>query len=120
MKNKYSTVIGIVVGVIIGFLNGFFGGGGGMICVPALELLLNYQSKNAHANSMLIILPLSIISAVIYLINNYINLIDIALVSIGVLIGGVMGAILLKKLPEKFIAILFCVLMLIAGIKMIV
>ncbi len=120
MKNKSSTILSIIVGTIVGFLNGFFGGGGGMVCVPALELLLNYQSKKAHANSMLIILPLTIISAIIYLINNYINFLDILLVSCGVLVGGVVGAMLLKKLPDKFIAVLFCILMFIAGIRMIV
>ena len=55
----------------------------------------------------------------ILLVGEYIDVWDIVAVSGGVLIGGIMGALLLKKLPEKVIAIVFAVVMLVAGIRMI-
>ena len=119
MKRSSNIILSVIIGIVVGTLNGFFGGGGGMFCVPMLENFLKYESKVAHATTMLIILPLSILSATIYLLNNNINFLDIFFVSFGVLIGGVIGAILLKKLPKVFIEVLFCVLMIIAGLKMI-
>ena len=120
MKKSKVICFSILTGILVGTLNGFFGGGGGMICVPSLVYLLNYPEKKAHATAMLIILPLTIISSVIYLINNYINIWDIVIVSIGVLVGGIIGAFLLKKLPPKVIGIIFAIVMLVAGIRMIV
>ena len=120
MKRGLTAVFSIFVGIVTGFLNGFFGGGGGMVCVPMLELMLKYNNKKAHATTMLIILPLSIVSATVYLMNNFIYFQDILITIFGVLFGGVLGAFLLKKLPENLIAILFCFLMFVAGIKMVI
>ena len=119
MKNVKYFWFSILTGIIVGFLNGFFGGGGGMICVPALIFLLGYQQKKAHATAMLVILPLTVISSIIYLINNYIEILDIFAVSGGVLIGGLIGALLLKKLPEKVVGVIFAIVMLIAGLRMV-
>lgn len=114
-----NSFLTIVIGCVVGFLNGFFGGGGGMICVPMLETILKINTKKAHATSMLIILPLSLVSATIYLINNFIFWQDILITIFGVLLGGIIGAFLLKKLPQKLVMIMFCILMFVAGLKMV-
>ena len=96
------------------------GGGGGMLCVPALMWIAGLNEQNSHATAMLVILPLSVVSAIIYFLNNNIQLFDVLSVAGGVLIGGILGAILLKKLPAKVTAICFIIIMLLAGIKMVV
>ena len=118
VKVKHSTLISIITGAMAGLVNGIFGGGGGMIVVPMLTKLLKYKSKNSHATAILIILPLSIVSGLLYL--NFGNFsLDVGIpVTIGIIVGGVMGAILLSKLSSKWVIIMFSIVMAVAGGKM--
>lgn len=106
-------------GSFIGFLNGFFGGGGGMVCVPVLNKIAGLSEKRSHATAIAIIFPLSLISAFIYVINGYIKSLPLITVTIGSLAGGIIGAFALKILPPKWVRIIFAVIMLVGGIKLI-
>lgn len=110
----------VFVGGVIGLINGFFGGGGGMICVPALEHFLKMPEKNAHASAILIIFPLTFVSSIIYILNGNIQSLSLLTVGGGVLIGGILGSFLLKWLPEKIVGVIFAILMLIAGVRLLV
>ena len=89
-----------------------------MLCVPLLEKILHEPTKKAHATAILIILPISIASAVMYIINGYFSLSGTLSVSAGVVGGGITGALLLKKLPSFVIGIIFAVIMIAVGIKL--
>lgn len=117
IKRK-NIILSIITGIVSGGINGLFGGGGGMIVVPMLTKCLKYKSKNAHATAILIILPLSIISGILYLSFGKFNLNIGIPVGIGVVIGGVIGAFLLKKLSSKWIVLIFSIIMAFAGGKM--
>lgn len=115
-KQKWLLVAS---GAVMGLLNGFFGGGGGMVCVPILEKVLHLDSKHAHATAIAVILPLSLISAFIYVLNGYIQSFPLVTVGVGVIAGGVLGSFALKWLPPKVIRIIFAVIMFLGGIKLI-
>ncbi|MBR2614462.1 MAG: sulfite exporter TauE/SafE family protein [Clostridia bacterium] len=116
--SKLEKIVMILAGIITGFINGIFGGGGGMIIVPILTFLLSKKNKIAHATAILIILPMTIVSAIFYLVFGSFKW-DIGLpVGIGVIVGGVIGAFLLKKLSANWVNILFIIVMLFAGGKM--
>lgn len=117
MKLKKKLLL-ILAGAVTGFSNGFFGGGGGMIVVPILTLLLGLEEKNAHATAIAIILPTSIISATVNLINGNFDLSVGIPTVIGVFIGGIIGALLLKVINNKLLVKIFCVVMVIAGVKL--
>lgn len=110
----------VLCSIAIGLTNGFFGGGGGMICVPLLENIYEIDNKKSHATTLAIILPLSIVSSVIYFFENNLNFNDLIFITIGVVVGGVIGAVLLKKLNSKIIRIIFALVMVIAGIRMVI
>lgn len=110
----------IVVGIVTGFLNGFFGGGGGMLVVPAILAILKISEKESHATAIAIILPLSIVSAVVYIIKGINGGEWIIPTTIGVVIGGLLGASLLSKLSTKVVTAIFYIIMIIAGIRMII
>ena len=107
-------------GTAIGFINGFFGGGGGMLCVPLLDKVLKEETKTAHATAILIILPISIVSAVIYIIGGHFMWQPALITSAGVVAGGVGGAFLLKVLPPKAVGLVFSLVMITAGVYMMV
>lgn len=106
-------------GALIGFVNGFFGGGGGMICVPLLQKVLHLPDKYSHATAIVIILPISLVSVVVYMLSGTIQTLPFVAVSGGVVAGGVLGAFLLKFLPEKILRIIFVFVMLAGGLKLI-
>lgn len=108
-----------IIGIITGFTNGFFGAGGGTIFVPAAERILNIEEHKAHATAIAVILPLSIISAIIYLIKIEIPWVTVAMVSLGGVAGGYTGAKLLKKFTGKWLHIIFGIFMICAAIKMV-
>ena len=118
MKKKVQKVVMLVGGAVIGFINGFFGGGGGMICVPLLEKVLKKQTKVAHASAIAVILPISIVSAIVYVVGNNFALGVTLKAGVGVVVGGVLGAVLLKKLNSPLINLIFAGLMIVAGVKL--
>lgn len=116
--NKLKIVYCIVGGILVGFINGFFGGGGGMIVVPLLIFLLGLEEKEAHATAIFVILPLSIASSIIYITKNSLDYINLLTCGLGVVLGGLIGALLLNKMNNKVLRIIFSGVMIIAGIKM--
>ncbi len=117
-KEKNYTLFAVMAGALAGFFNGLFGGGGGMIIVPMLIHLLACPQKKAHATAILIILPLSIVSGLFYLSFGVLN-VNVAIpTGIGVVLGGIAGALLLSKLSSKWVLIIFSVVMAVAGFKM--
>ncbi len=108
----------LILGIVAGILNGFFGGGGGTVVVVILITMLKKNPRIAHATAILIILPLSIVSAVVYSAFGSFDLSVGVCVTIGVIIGGVIGAFILKKISPKWLSIIFAIVMTVAGIKM--
>ena len=119
MKNKKNLLL-VFVGTITGLVNGFFGGGGGMIVVPMLTLLVKLEEKKAHATALAVILPITLVSVAIYLFNGAarLNLAETIFTAIGVTAGGVIGALLLKKVNNAVLVRAFAVVMLAAGVKL--
>ena len=107
-----------VSGAAAGLVNGLFGGGGGMLVVPMLTFLSKMPVKNAHATAILIILPVSALSGILYAAFGNFSLSSGLPVSAGVLAGGIAGAFLLKKLSAKWVSAVFALVMLAAGLKM--
>ena len=108
----------IIAGLIIGFVNGFWGGGGGMICVPILVNLLGLPEKKGHATTLLIMLPLCIASFVIYLIKGSVEVLTAVNVGVGFVIGGVLGALILKNINNLVLKLIFSLVIIAGGIKL--
>lgn len=115
-KKFFCTAL---VGLFIGAVNGFFGGGGGMLVVPVLTALFNLEEKKAHATAIAVILPLCLVSGIIYCVKGAFVLETGGPSALGIVIGGIAGALLLKSLSNGFLKLLFYGIMLAAGVKMI-
>lgn len=120
--NAKQKILLTAVGVVTGIVNGFFGGGGGMIVVPMLTMILGLEQKVSHATALAVILPVTVVSTVAYFLRGAVlaPTLTIIIVAVSVTVGGIIGALLLKKVSGKALGKIFAVLMLIAGVKMIV
>lgn len=107
----------IFFGGITGFLNGLLGAGGGMVAVPVLRR--DMETKEAHATSIAVILPMSIASAISYILKGAVKFSDALPYLPGGIAGAFLGIYLLKKVKPKFIKKLFALVMLWAGIRMV-
>lgn len=105
--------------VFIGVVNGLFGAGGGMLAVPCLTYIGGLDEKSAHATAIAAILPLCLVSAIVYALGESCKNEVILPVVIGVTAGGIFGALLLKKLSSDVVSFVFYALMAFAGFKMI-
>ena len=120
MKNK---LILSSASVIAGVVNGFIGTGGGII----LYFTLKFLNKNKTAEEMkdimamivASIIPMSIISAVIYIIKGRIIYNQLGVYLPAALIGGLAGAFLLDKLKFKIVKKIFAAMIIYAGVRMI-
>ncbi len=119
MKNSKSNLITAAAGLAIGIVNGLLGAGGGMLAVPMLKKM-GLEQKAAHANAVALILPVSVLSAILYLSKNYVNLSDaIAYIPTGIL-GAILGTYFLKKISPLWLKRIFGIFMVYAGIRLLV
>lgn len=116
--NLKKLLLPACLGGAIGVINGFFGGGGGMVAVPALERAYGQKSKNSHATSIAVILPVSVASAVVYLTGGGVDYLMLGVCTLGSSVGGILGSFALKKAANRSISAIFCIVMLAAGIRM--
>jgi uncharacterized membrane protein YfcA len=112
-----SKIYLVLSGIIIGIVNGFFGGGGGMVCVPILEKVLKIDNKKSHATALAVMLPIGISSALVYIFRVSMDWTMFSFVVVGFIIGGIIGASLLKKIKGKIVRVIFIFVVLAAGIR---
>ncbi len=105
----------IACGGAVGLANSLFGGGGGMLAVPVLEKS-GYEEKEAHATAILVILPVSLFSLLLYFIGGFYDFSVLIPTAIGVTAGGILGAKMLGKLPVKAVNLTFAFLQAAAGV----
>lgn len=113
-KSKQKNGRRMVCGGLVGAANSIFGGGGGMIGVPLLQKT-GMAEKQAHATAILLILPISLLSFVLYAAQGLYDFEVLIPTAIGVTAGGALGAKLLGKLSERRVSVLFALLQAAAG-----
>ncbi|MCJ7856262.1 sulfite exporter TauE/SafE family protein [Lachnospiraceae bacterium NSJ-143] len=109
----------LIFGLITGLVNGVFGSGGGVAAVYVLEKYGRLEAKKSHATAVGVILPVSVVSAAVYLFKADIMIKSVLITSAGGIIGGVIGAVLLSKVSNKIIHRIFGIFMIVSAVRMI-
>ena len=116
IKNKKhfkSTLWGIAIGAV----NSLFGAGGGMIAVPLLKKY-GLDQKSAQANAIAVILPITVISAILYLVKGYVTLKESFIFVPSGLIGAIIATFALQRFSNKILQKAFSAFMIYAGIRL--
>lgn len=115
MKRKYGAYL---AGALAGLVNGIFGAGGGMLLLPVLEKTTDLKGKECFACAVCIILPLSLISAGVYLLRGGQFAAESLPYLIGGGAGGVVAGLLLKKVSAVWLHRLLGIFILWGGFRL--
>ncbi len=115
MIKKWHTALG---GFAVGIVNSMLGAGGGMLAVPLLQKSGLNQTQ-AHASSIAVIFPLSLLSATLYITSGKVGFSQALPYYPVAVIGAVAGSLLLPHIPEKWLRRIFGIFMLWAGVRMV-
>ncbi len=117
-KILYTTLTGSAAG----FLNGFLGAGSGVLLMFVIAAMNPDKSDDASrdnfATVIACVLPISIVSTIIYIKSGAVGEDIIGRFAIPAAIGGLIGAVLTDRLNTKILRIVFAVIVVIAGINM--
>jgi hypothetical protein len=104
---------------LAGGINGLVGTAGGIIFVYMLTYLTKNDAKDNFATTICAVLPISLISSIVYFKNSKVDFQIISKVSIPCILGGLLGALIIDKIDKKYLSIIFACLVIYSGIKMI-
>ena len=105
-------------GALAGFVNGLLGSGGGMLALPALRKS-GLDTRRSHAGALAVMFPLSLFSATMYLLGGRVEFKQALPYIPGGIIGAVLGAVFLRKIPTPLLRRVFGFFALWAGVKLI-
>lgn len=118
MKSK-KYLYASFAGVLIGIVNGMLGAGGGLLTVPVLKKC-GLAQRDAHANAVAVILPITVVSAILYMYKGYVNFGDAFIYVPTGMLGALIGTWLLKRLSPLWLKRIFGGFMVYAGVRLLV
>lgn len=114
---KSKNIITAFSGLTIGVVNGLMGAGGGMLAVPLLKKC-GMEQKQAHVNTVAVILPICVMSAGLYLFKGNVTLGDAMPFIPAGIAGSLLGTWIIKKISPLWLKRIFGALMVYAGVRL--
>lgn len=114
---KIKSLRLIFSGLAVGFVNGLLGSGGGMIAVPILKKI-GLSQKEAHSNAVAVILPITVLSAILYIKRGYVGIGEALPFIPSGIAGALVGTYFLKKISPKWLKRSFGGFMTYAGLRL--
>ena len=106
-------------GMITGFLNGLLGAGGGLVLLLFLKRSGKLPAHKAHATALAVMLPLSVLSACIYMGSAEVSLGMAMWLALGGMAGGYTGARFLKRVKPAHLGKILGVLLIFSSLRMV-
>ena len=112
----------VFLGICAGVLSGALGLGAGIILVPTLVLLCDFEQKSAQGMALAVMVPMVLVGALRYWKNPEIemNAAVIGLIILGALAGALLGTELAVWLPGHILRKIFAVVLIIVAVKMLI
>ena len=113
------TALVALIGLAAGVLSGIFGIGGGVIIVPLLVLVLGFTAQQAAGTSLAaLLLPVGLFGAIQYWQAGQVNVLNAALLALGLLVGAFIGARVGLSLPSEVVQRAFGVVLVVVGLRL--
>ena len=109
----------VLLGIVAGMLSGLIGIGGGIIIVPALVFFFGFSQLKAQGTTIaLMIPPIGLLAAWTYYQKGYVDSKVAALVCLGFVVGGLVGANVATGLSNVVLEKVFGIVLLFIALKM--
>jgi uncharacterized membrane protein YfcA len=113
---RWLLIVGI--GLVGGVLSGLFAIGGGIVMVPLLTTFARLNQRVAAATSLASLIPTSIVGTVTYLAAGEVDLLAAGFVSVGAVLGAILGSALLKRIPLTWLRWMFIVFIVLVAARL--
>ena len=110
----------VLIGLAAGFFSALFGVGGGIIVVPLLLLAGRWQERPAMATSLAAIGIIALAGTVSYGFHGELKPGAAAMVGLPAAFGAVAGAAIQQRVANRTLSLLFALLLLGIGVKLLV
>ncbi len=115
-----DIILLLILGLVAGILGGLIGLGGGVIIVPALVLIFGFSQHQAQGTSLAVLLPpIGLLAAWTYYKAGFVDVKAAALVCVGFILGGLIGAKFAVNISEDLLSKIFGAALLLIAVKMI-
>ena len=115
MKN---WLLGIASSFFAGVSSGMFGIGGGVLKVPIMNLIMGLPIKEAVATSSFMVGLTASSGSIVYALQKLVDPVLVLGFAMGIIPGATLGAKSLKGIKSKYIKLIFSMVLLYAGIKL--
>ena len=116
----WQNIAFVIVGLAAGVLSGVFGIGGGILIIPVLIYFFGMSQHLAQGTTLaLMVPPIGLLAAWAYYKQGNVNLTAAALICLGFVFGGWVGAKFANAIPELMLRRSFGVLLAVVAVKMI-
>jgi uncharacterized membrane protein YfcA len=109
---------GMGVGVGAGVISGMLGVGGGVVMVPAMNLLMRVPVKAAVGTSTFMVGMTSVATAFVFYSRGFIDPTLVVPAIVGVFVGGQIGSRLTRRIKAQRLALLFALILLYLGLSL--
>jgi uncharacterized membrane protein YfcA len=106
---------GLGVGAGAGVISGMLGVGGGVVMVPAMNLLMRVPVKAAVGTSTFMVGMTSVATAFVFYSQGFIDPTLVVPAIVGVFLGGQIGSRLTRRIRAQRLALLFAIILLYLG-----
>ena len=114
------SLLYIFLGLLAGIFSGLIGVGGGVMIVPSLIFWFGFSQQEAQGTTLgLLVPPIGILAAWTYYQQGYVNLKVAALICLGFVFGGLLGAKIAVGLSNEVLEKIFGIGLLLIALKMI-
>jgi hypothetical protein len=109
----------IILGLVAGTFSGIIGLGGGIILVPAFVFLFGMTQQEAQGTTLaLMVPPIGILAAYTYYQAGFVDIKVAALVCLGFIFGGWIGAKFAVQMPKEVLQKIFAITLFLLSVKM--
>ena len=116
---RKHLLIGACIGLVAGLASGYVGVGGGFIMVPLMLSLIGIPMKKASGTSLIAVMILAVPGVIEQGLLGNIDYLAGIMVAVGSIPGAVVGAQLVRKVPERILRFIFGGFLIVAAVLLV-
>lgn len=117
-RYRVDRVTPVLLGVAVGFVSGLLGVSGGFLFTPLLANMLAVPTHLAVGTGLVVLTGNSVFSTVAHLANGTVIVVAGTFIGLGGFVGASLGSRLGNRLSERTLNVLFLVMLVVVGLKM--